>query len=315
MIGSRYFGEIYLGEDPEIPVDVSKIGARYMGGIYLGEGPAEAFKPGIELVWDTVGNRKYENGLDRGVLYLPDGRAIPWNGLTSIVETENRETSSNYFDGMKISTLVTTGDYTATLKAFTYPDEFDEFQGMGNLFDGVYLENQPVKAFDLSYRTLIGTDLNEAAGYKIHILYNVIALPKDKTYATLTDSSSLLEFEWDISAVQEEIDGHSPTSHIIIDTTQVSAAFIKAIESLLYGTLVTDPSLPVLDDLIKFLKNLSTVMGTVPITIVDNGDGTWTATSDQDDLISINTDDSFVIIDANAEFDGDQYVLSDTVVD
>ena len=300
MIGSKYFGGNYLSEGPalEVPADSSS-GSRWS----------------TKLVWDKVGDRRYEHGLDRGVLYLPDGRAIPWNGLTSIVEAENRETASNYFDGMKINTLVTSGEYTAVMKAITYPEEFEELQGIGNLVDGVYLDSQPIKAFDLSYRTLIGTDVDSDAGYKIHILYNVIALPKDKTYATLTDASSILEFEWDISAVQEEIDGHSPTAHIIIDTTQVGFAFIQAIEALLYGTISTGGSLPTLDDLVTFLKSLALSMGTVVISIVDNGDGTWTATSEEDGLIVVDTDYSFDIIDAEAEFTGDQYELSDTIAD
>ena len=300
MIGSKYFGGNYLSEGPalEVPADSSS-GSRWS----------------TKLVWDKVGDRRYEHGLDRGVLYLPDGRAIPWNGLTSIVEAENRETASNYFDGMKINTLVTSGEYTAVMKAITYPEEFEELQGIGNLIDGVYLDSQPIKAFDLSYRTLIGTDVDSDAGYKIHILYNVIALPKDKTYATLTDASSILEFEWDISAVQEEIDGHSPTAHIIIDTTQVGFAFIQAIEALLYGTDSTGGSLPTLDDLVTFLKSLALSMGTVVISIVDNGDGTWTATTEEDGLIVVDTDYSFDIIEADAEFTGDQYELSDTIVD
>src|ERR1035437_1104192 len=291
MIGSKYFGGNYLSEGPalEVPADSSS-GSRWS----------------TKLVWDKVGDRRYEHGLDRGVLYLPDGRAIPWNGLTSIVEAENRETASNYFDGMKINTLVTSGEYTAVMKAITYPEEFEELQGIGNLIDGVYLDSQPIKAFDLSYRTLIGTDVDSDAGYKIHILYNVIALPKDKTYATLTDASSILEFEWDISAVQEEVDGHSPTAHIIIDTTQVGFAFIQAIEALLYGTTSIGGSLPTLDDLVTFLKSLALSMGTVVISIVDNGDGTWTATSEEDGLIVVDTDYSFDIIDAEAEFTGDQ---------
>jgi hypothetical protein len=56
-------------------------------------------------------------------------------------------------------------------------------------------------------------------------------------------------------------------------------------------------------------------MGTVVISIVDNGDGTWTATTEEDGLIVVDTDYSFDIIEADAEFTGDQYELSDTIVD
>ncbi len=64
--------------------------------------------PGI--VWDKVGDRVYETGLEKGVLYLPDGSAVPWNGLTSIIEQFDKNSSPVYYDGMKINDLVVLGD-------------------------------------------------------------------------------------------------------------------------------------------------------------------------------------------------------------
>jgi hypothetical protein len=53
------------------------------------------------LEWDKIGDRRYETGVDRGVLFPPNGPAVPWNGLTAITETVSREVKSYYVDGVK----------------------------------------------------------------------------------------------------------------------------------------------------------------------------------------------------------------------
>jgi WD40-like Beta Propeller Repeat len=263
-----------------------------------------------KIVWGKIGTKVYEGGLDRGVLYL-NGIAIPWNGLTSIVENPNKEISSTYFDGAKISTLISIGEYSATMKAITYPNEFAEIEGIGKLMDGVYLGNQRPQTFDLSYRTMIGNDIDgPGASYKIHILYNVTAIPKDKTYETMTTDPSLMEFEWDILAVPEDIDGYNPTAHIVIDSTDISSAFMEDIESILYGISSELPSLP---DFITYLQELSSATGVIVIWITDNGDGTWTATSDDNELIFVDGSGFFRISNANATFSGDSFDISDTI--
>ncbi|MET0786819.1 MAG: hypothetical protein ABWY25_08950 [Paenisporosarcina sp.] len=85
------------------------------------------------LEWDKVGDRTYETGLDRGVLYLSDGKVVPWNGLTSIVEKFDKNVNSVYYDGTKISDLLSLGDFEASLKAITNPDEFINIDGYGFL--------------------------------------------------------------------------------------------------------------------------------------------------------------------------------------
>jgi len=44
------------------------------------------------LTWDNTGERLYETGVDRGVLYIPDGNGaysdgVAWNGLTTVTES------------------------------------------------------------------------------------------------------------------------------------------------------------------------------------------------------------------------------------
>lgn len=260
------------------------------------------------ITWDQAGSRVFENGLDRGVLYLPNGDCVPWNGLTNIIEKFNKQTNSVYFDGVKVNELVTLGDFTATMKAITYPDEFLDFEGVEDVRRGVFLGDQRPKTFALSYRTKVGDDIDGAdAGYKIHILYNVTAMPSDKTYSTFKIDPSLVEFEWTISAVPEEIPGFRPTAHLIIDSRKTDPFLLEDIEAKLYGTTAADAVLLPMADLVNFMSTWYRVK------ITDNGDGTWTATADRDGFIFVDGFDEFLITNCNALYISDEeYIISDT---
>lgn len=261
-----------------------------------------------EIVWDKIGDRTYETGLDRGVLYLPDGSAVPWNGLTSIIESFDKESSPVYYDGMKINDLIVLGDFEASMKAVTYPDEFVELEGLSPAKEGLFYSDQMPKAFGLCYRTQIGNDLEgDVSGYKIHVLYNVTAIPNQKTYASVSSEPSLVEFEWNITAVPEEIPGFRPTAHIIIDTRDVDPWLLEEIEAILYGSTLADASLIPMSELVSYIENWYRVR------IVDNGDGTWTATAERDGFISFGVDGFFEITAVNAVYlDEDTYQISDT---
>lgn len=259
----------------------------------------------MSLIWDEVGSRTYESGVDRGVLYLPDGSAIPWNGLTSVVEHSGKEDSPIYFDGMKINVLVSSGDFSASMTAITYPDEFSEIEGLGFITPGVFYANQTPKSFGLSYRTMIGNDVEgDSAGYKIHVLYNVIAVPSDKSYSTMSAESTPSQFEWEISAVPEEISGFRPTAHIIIDSREVHPILLEELETILYST--ETPLIP-MAELAAYINDWYIIK------IVDHGDGTWSAITDYEELIVMTSPTQFEILDANAIYlDADTYEISDT---
>jgi hypothetical protein len=263
------------------------------------------------LVWDKLGEKKYETGLDRAVLYLEDGSAVPWNGLVSVVEKTDRDVQSVYYDGKKINELVSLGDFSATMTAMTYPDEFVSFEGAGQVTDGVLLNNQKSKLFSLCYRTRVGNDVDgDVSSYKIHLIYNVTAVPSDKSYETATDGINPVHFEWSITAIPEEISGFSPTAHIIINSSDIDPLMLSTIEDLLYGNDNTDANLMPLANLIDYVQNWHR------ITIVDNGNGTWTAVSALDSLITLDSNNMFTIINANADFlNSDTYEISDTTSD
>lgn len=260
------------------------------------------------LEWDKVGSKVYETGLDRGVLYMPDGSAVPWNGLTSIIETFNKSTSPVYFDGMKITDLVTLGDFSATMKAVTYPEEFVEIEGSTKLRNGLFVGDQPPQTFCLCYRTKIGNDLDVEAGYKLHLIYNLTAIPSDKTYNGIKDSMSLTEFEWKITAVPEDIPGFRPTAHITINSIDLDPWLLEDLESILYGDQDQYAQLIPMPEFINFINSW------VRVKIIDNGDGTWTATSSRDGFIDLPFQDVFEIINVNSFYiDENTFNISDTV--
>lgn len=259
------------------------------------------------ITWDEVGTRVYEAGVDRGVLYLPDGGGVPWSGLISVSEKPPSSAGTPvYFDGMKYGESLALGDFSAALRAYTYPDEFLEFEGVADAGNGMYLANQRPLRFGLSYRTKVGNDTEgDEAGYKIHVIYNLTAIPSQKMYSTRPDGS-VSSFEWTVSAIPEVVPGFRPTAHVIFDTRKMTDLLISDIERTLYGDEITEPRLPAISTLVAFISDW------VVIRITDNNDGTWTAEG-PDDLITMLDATSFQIIQANAVYlDADTYVISDT---
>lgn len=262
------------------------------------------------IVWDKTADRKYESGLDRGVLYLPNGAAVPWNGLVSIIESFDRETSPVYFDGMKISDLVTMGSFSASMTAVTYPDEFLELEGHAELRPGMLFGDQPPQSFGLCYRTKVGNPNSDEIHYKLHILYNLVAIPSDKAYASVSDDPSLVEFEWEITAVPEEVPGFRPTAHIIIDSSKFDPWLLSDLEERLYGSDREEAALLPMPMLVQFIEEWARVR------IIDHGDGTWSAVTDREGFIFFpeSTNTLFQLVRVNARFiDDDTYEISDTV--
>lgn len=253
------------------------------------------------IKWDDVGERRIEAGIDRGVLYEIDGIGVPWNGLTSVEEDNNNEVEGVYFDGIKFNDIVTIGEYVATLKAFTYPEEFVQYCGFVEDQVGIFLTNQPQGRFGLSYRTLAGSD-TEPLGthYKIHVLYNLTANIASRNWETLSLDVEPMEFEWEITAIPEDIDSHRPTAHLIIDSRSMDPWMLKDIEDILYGDANNDPSLPPLKALISFVRKWNRLI------IEDHGDGTWSAIAQDDAAITVQPDGYFEII-----ADDDQVVVID----
>lgn len=263
------------------------------------------------LEWDKVGEKTYQGGIDRGVLYLQDGTVAPWNGLTSVEDNTSAELKSFYLDGLKILDHVVPGDFEGKLSAFTYPEEFDSVQGISSIAAGLLFHDQEFKSFNLSYRTKIGNDLDEDYGYKIHLFYNLRAVPDAKTFETIGDQGAASQFSWTLSGIPpiSSVDIHRPTAHVVIDSTSSHPGITGAIEEILYGTENTNPRFPTIVE----LKVLYGQQG--GLYIIDNGNGTWTALDPDDIFITMLDANTFEIDHADATYlDPDTYEISSTEI-
>lgn len=261
------------------------------------------------LVWDKVGERFYETGISKAVLYKEDRFGVPWNGLTSVDEKSSDKAEPVYFDGIKFNDIVTLGTYEASVKAFTYPEELLFYEGIVEDQTGFFVTGQPPCAcFGMSYQTRIGDDVRGLeAGYKIHLLFNLTALPSDKTYETLSLDTEPHEFEWTITSIPEDIENHRPTGHIILDSLEMDPFLFHDLEEILYGGPDNDAYLPTLKGLATFIRKWNRLI------ITDNGDGTWTAYSPLEGYISMIDDTTFEITSDTAVYlDSDTYTISST---
>ena len=210
----------------------------------------------IPLEWDNIGERFYETGVDRGVLYVPTAgvydTGFAWNGLVSVSEAPSgAEPSAQYADNIKYLNLFSAEEFSCTIEAFTYPPEFLPFDGVTELVTGVFAGQQSRGTFGLSYRTKVGNDVDgNDHGYKLHLVYGCTASPSEKSYSTINDSPEPITFSWEISTVPAAVTGGTPTSILTVDSRTADSANLASLEDLLYGAAAVEPALPTPDEVI-----------------------------------------------------------------
>lgn len=197
----------------------------------------------FEITWDQTGERLYETGVDRGVLYPIDesnkySNGVAWNGLTGVTESPSgAEATDLYADNIKYLSMRSAETFGATVEAYTYPDEFAECDGSAEIATGVQIGQQSRKMFGLCYRTVLGNDTNgNDHGYKLHLIYGATASPSEKGYATINDSPEAITFSWEITTTPVNVTGFKPTACITIDSTKANPTDLATLEGILYGT-------------------------------------------------------------------------------
>lgn len=214
-----------------------------------------------KLVWDQTGERLYETGVDRGVLYIPgpDGKytnGYAWNGLTAVTESPSgAEPTPLYADNIKYLNLYSTEEFGATIEAYTYPDEFAQCDGSAEITAGVYIGQQDRKTFGLAYRTVLGNDTeSNEHGYKLHLIYGAMAAPSEKGYTTINDSPEAITFSWEVTTTPVNVNGFKPTASITIDSTKANKEKLVALEDILYGKDEVEPRLPLPDEIATLMQ-------------------------------------------------------------
>lgn len=193
------------------------------------------------LEWDKSGDRYYESGVSKGVLFpqKSDGTyddGVAWNGLTNVTKTpEGAEPNDLWADNIKYGTLRSAETFGGNIEAYTYPEEFRPCIGLGEGADGTYLGQQAHTPFGFCFRTEIGNDTG-AQQYKLHIVYGATASPSEEAFDTINDSPDAITFSWDFDTVPVNVPGFKPTSCIVIDSRYATAGNLTALETILYGT-------------------------------------------------------------------------------
>lgn len=212
-----------------------------------------------KLKWDQSGERVYETGVSKGVLYPQASGAYPkgvaWNGLTGVTESPSgAEATPLYADNIKYLNLMSAEEFGATVEAYTYPDEFAVCNGEASLVEGVTIGQQKRTPFGMSYQTKVGNDQDPEAGYKIHLIYGALAAPSEKAYATVNDSPEAITFSWELTTTPVEVEGFKPTATLVIDSTKVDAEKLAALEAVLYGSESEDAKLPLPNEVLAIIN-------------------------------------------------------------
>ena len=212
-----------------------------------------------KLVWDVVGERNYETGVSKGVLYPMVSGAYPkgvaWSGLTTVTETASgAEATPLYADNIKYLNLMSVEELGGTIEAYTAPDEFGACDGTAELTTGVSIGQQPRQTFGLAYQTILGNDTeNNKHGYKIHLIYGALASPTERSYATVNDSPEAMTMSWEFSTTPVSVTGFEPTSLVVIDSTKVDAEKLAAFEAIIYGSDDVEARLPLPNEVATLL--------------------------------------------------------------
>lgn len=218
------------------------------------------------LVWGDPVKSIYETGIDRGVFYPQDGAGVPWNGLTAVSEAPSgSDLSEGHYDGEKYRQQRRGGSFAATLEAYTYPKEFEEYDGF---VDGH--RQQVRKMFGMSYRTQAPNGVSDDR-YLLHLVYNAVVSPSQADYRSLAGASGVTAFQWDLNTIPDILPDGSTSAHVVIDSAIAYPWALAALEDVLYGTTTNNPRLP------RILEVLSIFEDASLLRITDHGDGTWTA--------------------------------------
>jgi hypothetical protein len=207
------------------------------------------------IIWDTDEGKTFETGIDRGMLYVEPFAGVAWNGLVNVTESASGGAVSTYYiDGEAYLAIAGSEEYEATIEAFSSPPEFAPCAGYKRLSVGLYASGQVRQMFGFSYRTLAGDAIQgTSAGYKVHMVYNALAMTPDFTNQSVADRPSAKTRSWDVTAVPLAIDALRLASHFVIDSRRIDSASLAAAENILYGSASTDPRLLTITELLALV--------------------------------------------------------------
>lgn len=213
-----------------------------------------------KLTWHGAGEREIEAGVSEVALF-PMGASgyeagVAWNGVTAINENPSgADITDLYADNIKYASMRSAEKFGFTIEAYTYPDEWAECDGSKEAATGVFLGQQPRKAFGLVYKTNIGDEAHPGMdkGYKLHLIYNSTAAPSGRGYTTINDNPDAISFSWEADSTPVAVTNHKATSEITIDSTKADSTKLTTLLNTIYGGENTDPTMPTPDVVLSTL--------------------------------------------------------------
>ena len=215
-----------------------------------------------KMTWHDAGTREIQAGVSEVALFVVGSggsynAGVPWNGVTAINENPSgADVTDLYADDINYASLRAAEKFGFGIEAFTYPEEWGECDGSKEVADGVYVSQQPRKAFGLVYKSKIGDEQHPGLdkGYKLHIIYNSTASPSSRSYTTINENPDALTFSWDANSTPVEVTGQKPTCEIVIDSTKANATKLTTLLGMIYGGENSDPTLPNPDTVISTMS-------------------------------------------------------------
>ena len=215
-----------------------------------------------KMTWHDAGTREIQAGVSEVALFVVGANGayntgVPWNGVTAINENPSgADITDLYADDINYASLRAAEKFGFGIEAFTYPEAWSECDGSKQVANGVYISQQPRKAFGLVYKSKIGDEQHPGLdkGYKLHIIYNSTASPSSRSYTTINENPDALTFSWDANSTPVEVTNQKPTCEIVIDSTKATAAKLTTLLGMIYGGDNSDPTLPDPDTVISTMS-------------------------------------------------------------
>lgn len=224
-----------------------------------------------KLQWDQDGQRLYETGTSKGVLFVKDGvgaydPGVAWNGLVSVKKSnDGAEESPLYADNMKYLSMMSAENLKGSIDAFTYPEEFEVCDGSATVNPGVYVGQQTRRGFGMVYSTVVGNDTQgNSFGEKLHFVYNAKVAPSERAYETINEDPNALTFSWEYSTTPSDLSdiGLQPSAGVVVSRHEVSAGAWTALTDIVYGTDAVASRMPTIQEVITLTEPPATTTTT-----------------------------------------------------
>ena len=219
-----------------------------------------------KLIFDATGTREYELGASKAVLFpISDtgkyDTGIAWNGITGVTDSpDGAEAKDLYADNIKYASFRTAETFGGTIEAYMYPPEFAACDGTVEVIPGVSFGQQSRRTFGLAYRTEKGNDVDDAFGYKLHLIYGATASPSEKKYESENDSPDAITFSWEYKTTPVSVDGITvpgltkPLKSLSTITFDSTLCNLTDLENAIYGSAEKSAYLPLPNEVLTLVK-------------------------------------------------------------